>query len=181
MNQRGMGNMIYHGSTPVTEIVLHCSATRPDWMAGEDIEVKAKEIDRWHRDRMFAQIGYHWVIDRNGEVLRGRLEAEVGAHVKGHNTGTIGICLIGGHGASANDSFDDHFTPEQRKAVWHMIRSIAERTDIRRVTGHNQYANKGCPGFQVSAEFPWPPAFAEEPSLWQAVVGILKALFGGRK
>lgn len=180
MNQRGQGAMIYHGTTPVTEIVLHCSATRPDWMAGHSLAAKVAEIDRWHRDRNFSQVGYHWIIDRDGKFAAGRPETKVGAHVKGRNTGTIGICLLGGFGGSADDDFDDHYTPQQRATAWRLIRAIADRTDIRRVTGHNQYAAKSCPCFRASAEFPWPPPFEEDTSplgrILAALWGILKSI-----
>ena len=175
MNQRGQGPMIYHGDKPVTEIILHCSATRSDWMAGHSLASKVAEIDRWHRDRGWSGIGYHWVIDRDGRFAAGRPETQVGAHVKGHNTGTIGVCLLGGFGGSADDAFDDHFTPEQRAAAWKLIRAISKRTDIRRVMGHNEYAAKACPCFRAASEFPWPPAVEEPEAPWR---GILAALWG---
>lgn len=161
--------MIYQGSKkyPVNEVILHASATKPEWMAGQPIEAKVAEIKRWHTSppRNWNDIGYHWVIDRDGHVLAGRDEDVPGAHVRGRNSGTIGICLLGGFGGSADDRFEDHFTPEQRAATWHLIRSIANRTELLKVTGHNRYAAKACPCFEVPLEFPWPPA--ERPlSLW---------------
>ena len=185
MNQRGQGAMIYHGSTPVTEIILHASATRPDWMAGHSLASKVAEIDRWHKDRGWSGIGYHWVIDRDGRFAAGRPESQVGAHVKGRNTGTIGICLLGGFGGSADDNFDDHYTPEQRATAWRLIRAIAGRTDVRRVTGHNQYAAKACPCFRAAKEFPWPPPFEDAKTPWSgilaALMDILRRLFGRSK
>jgi len=60
-----------------------------------------------------------------------------------------GICLIGGHGASAQDHFVDHFTPAQKRALIALTAEIERRTAIARITGHNQYAAKACPGFHV--------------------------------
>lgn len=172
--------MIYHGKTPVTEIILHASATRPDWMAGQSLAAKVEEIRRWHKANDWRDIGYHYIIDRDGKWAAGRPENVVGAHVKGRNTGTIGICLLGGFGGSADDTFDDHFTPQQRATAWKLIRAIAGRTDIRRVSGHNQYAVKACPCFRAASEFPWPPAFKEPTApvrgLWVALWGILKSI-----
>jgi len=144
--------MIYQGAAryPVTEIILHCADTRPDWMAGRPITEKVAEIRRWHvQQRGWRDIGYHWVIDRGGAVAPGRRETEIGAHVEGHNRGTIGICLLGGYGAAADDPFEKHFTPAQSAAVRRLIAEIKGRTAIRKVSGHNDYADKACPGFKV--------------------------------
>lgn len=79
----------------------------------------------------------------------GRRETEIGAHVECHNRGTIGICLLGGYGASADDPFEKSFTAAQAAAVRRLIREIKGRTAIRNVSGHNDYAAKACPGFRV--------------------------------
>lgn len=144
--------MIYQGSArhPVREIIVHCAATRPDWMQGRPLADKVAELRLWHtRDRGWRDIGYHWIIDRNGDVMPGRPETVVGAHVQGRNSGTIGICLIGGHGSSENDRFAQHFTPEQDGALRNLIEAIGRRSAITRVSGHNEFAAKACPGFNV--------------------------------
>ncbi len=66
-----------------------------------------------------------------------------------HNRGTIGICLIGGHGADADDKFADHFTSAQARPLRALIADIRGRTQIAKVTGRNTYAAKACPGFRV--------------------------------
>lgn len=144
--------MIYQGSAryPVTEIILHCADTRPEWMAGRPLAEKVAEIRRWHvQQRGWRDIGYHWVIDRDGNFAIGRRETEIGAHVEGHNRGTIGICLLGGYGASASDPFGKNFTAAQAAAVKRLISVIKGRTAIEKVSGHNDYAAKACPGFKV--------------------------------
>ena len=144
--------MIYQGTAryPVTEIILHCSATRPDWMQGQSIAAKRAEIWRWHvEERGWRAIGYHWLIDRDGAVAPGRRETEIGAHVEGHNRGTIGICLLGGYGAKADDLFGRNFTEAQRRALRGLIGAIRARASINRVSGHNDYAAKACPGFRA--------------------------------
>jgi len=144
--------MIFQGKAryPVTEIILHCADTRPEWMAGRRIAEKVAEIRRWHvEQRGWRDIGYHWVIDRDGIVAPGRPEDQIGAHVEGHNAGTIGVCLLGGYGAKANDPFEKNFTPLQAVAVRRLIGKIADRATIRKVSGHNDYAAKACPGFRV--------------------------------
>ena len=145
--------MILQGAArhPVHEIILHCSATRPEWMGGAPLAAKVAEIRRWHmQDRGWRNIGYHWIIDRDGQRAPGRRETEIGAHVVGHNRGTIGICLIGGFGADADDEFGDHFTKAQERTLRALIADIRSRTQITKVTGHNAYAAKACPGFRVA-------------------------------
>ena len=145
--------MIYQGTAryPVTEIILHCADTRPDWMAGHPLADKVAEIRRWHvQERGWRDIGYHWVIDRDGAVAPGRRETAIGAHVESHNRCTLGICLLGGYGASADDLFAKHFTVAQTEAMKQLIVEIKGRTAIRKVAGHNDYAAKACPGFNVT-------------------------------
>jgi N-acetylmuramoyl-L-alanine amidase len=144
---------------PITEIILHCSDTKPAWSDSKTDKQVLDEIRLWHtRDRGWKDIGYHYVITRNGIVMTGRPIDQVGAHVQGHNTGTIGICLVGGNGGNENDKFDDHFTAEQRAAVLKLIADLKVRFPaIMKVSGHNEYAPKACPCFAV-------PAFlAEKP------------------
>jgi hypothetical protein len=134
----------------VREIVLHCAATGPEWMHNRALREQVTEIRRWHVEgNRWRDIGYHWIIGRGGERAAGRSENEIGAHVAGRNQGTIGICLIGGHGASEHDRFGDHFTPAQERTLLALIDEIGRRTAIERITGHNQYAAKACPGFHV--------------------------------
>ena len=145
------GPVIRQGSAghAVHEIIIHCSATRADWMSGRPLAEKVAEICSWHRAKGWRDIGYHWVIDRDGKVLPGRPEADIGAHTIGHNSGTIGICLLGGYGSAETDTFRDNYTAQQDITLRQMIDAIGMRTGIERVSGHNQYAAKACPGFNV--------------------------------
>jgi N-acetyl-anhydromuramyl-L-alanine amidase AmpD len=102
------------------------------------------------QDRGWRTIGYHWLIDFDGQRAPGRPETDIGAHVVDHNRGTIGICLIGGHGADADDKFAEHFTSAQARTLRALIADIRSRTQITKVTGHNDYAAKACPGFRVA-------------------------------
>lgn len=149
--------MIYQGSNryPVHDIVVHCSDTRPNWMEGARTSEKIAEIRRWHTDpkpngRGWRDIGYHWIIDRDGTAQAGRREMVIGAGVMGFNAGVIHICLIGGHGGNEKDRFSKHFTNAQDLALQRLIAAIKSRTEIKRVTGHNDHAAKACPCFTVS-------------------------------
>lgn len=134
----------------VEEVVVHCSATPASWYAGKTAAEKVAEIRRWHvQDRKWRDIGYHWIVDRDGTVLPGRAETVIGAGVEGHNRGVIHVCLIGGGGSSATDAFERNFTAAQGSALRKVLASIRLRTPVRRVSGHNEWAAKACPGFNV--------------------------------
>ena len=181
----------------LTEIIIHCTATRPDWWKSRSTGQKVAEVRRWHvEDRGWSDIGYHYLIDRNGSVAKGRPIEKIGAHVKGHNEGTIGISLFGGHEAAANDLFSDHFTPEQETALRDLIsRLVADHGEMA-ISGHNDYANKGCPGFNVvkwlaRGELPAPEPFKPAPihadpserpaGFVAAIIALLLRIFGKGK
>ena len=134
----------------ITEIILHTTATAPSWMAGQSAEAKVNEIRRWHvQDQGWRDIGYHFVIDRDGEVAKGRPIEQTGAHVIGRNTGTIGIALVGGRDGKATDKFRANYTDAQERALIQLIRFLHENYGTVPVTGHNQYAAKECPCFDA--------------------------------
>lgn len=171
---------------PITELIIHCTATAPDWMAGKSTAAKVAEVKRWHvQDRKWRDIGYHYLIDRDGTVETGRALDQVGAHVQGHNTGTVGIALIGGHGSHERDQFGQHFTAAQDEALRELIADLRGRFPaIMRVTGHNQYAAKACPGFSVPewlAAKPVPVSQPVAPSWLAGIIAAIAALFGGKK
>lgn len=135
---------------PINEIIIHATATRPNWWAGRRTQRKVNEIRRWHvEERGWSDIGYHFLIDRDGTVAKGRPIERIGAHVRGHNTGTIGISLFGGFGSSADDEFEDNFTEAQNVALRKLISELSEKYGIEKISGHNEYAAKACPGFSV--------------------------------
>lgn len=135
----------------INEIIVHTTATKPYWMDNFSTEAKVAEIRRWHvEDNGWSDIGYHYVIDRDGTVGVGRPIERKGAHVRGHNDNSIGIALIGGFGGSANDAFSDHYTEQQDYALRNLIKTLDMRfLGNLKITGHNQYANKACPCFHV--------------------------------
>jgi hypothetical protein len=96
------------------KITIHCSATK------NGVMVRADEIRKWHKAKGWTDIGYHLVIQPSGECERGRGYNHVGAHVKGHNTGNIGICLIG----------YDRFDMRQLDALKSNVDSIMMTYDI---------------------------------------------------
>jgi N-acetylmuramoyl-L-alanine amidase len=128
---------------PIDEIIIHCTAT-PE---GKDYTVA--DVRAWHKQRGWSDIGYHYVVYRDGTVHEGRPVGQVGAHVENHNTGTIGISYIGGLSSNAKAAKDTR-TPSQRTSLLWLVQQLAAKhRGIKRVTGHNQYAAKACPSFDV--------------------------------
>lgn len=129
----------------IEKIIIHCSATP----AGR--HVTTADIDGWHRARGFRKIGYHYVIYLNGSIHPGRAESEIGAHCSGHNARSIGICYIGGCDASMRPA--DTRTEAQKQSLRRLVESLRRRYPRASVHGHNEFAAKACPSFDVSAEF----------------------------
>ena len=174
--------MLKHGKTPITTIFIHCSATRADWMEDKNLDDKVKEITRWHRARGWGTIGYHHVIDRDGSIAMGRSESMIGAHVAGHNTGSIGICLIGGHGSNENGKFLEYYTAEQETALRKLIAEIQTRAQITKIRGHNEVAAKACPGFNVKRWLegkPARPKIIESTTMQASAVQVMSGAAGG--
>lgn len=121
----------------IDEIIVHCTATP----AGREVSVDT--IRAWHEARGWDDIGYHYVVHLNGVVAAGRPEAKIGAHVEGHNTGTLGVVYVGGVDADDVARAEDTRTPAQREALLALCRGLAAKYPaIRKISGHNQYAAK---------------------------------------
>ena len=130
----------------LNRIILPCAATRE----GKDFSVDT--IREWHvNGRGWSDIGYHWVIRLDGSIEVGRPLEKSGAHTKGHNKDSVGVCYIGG--CDADGKPKDTMNPEQEKA-WRMI-VLSLRTLYGDLTihGHNEFANKACPSFIVKEKF----------------------------
>ncbi len=130
----------------INEIIVHCSAT-PE---GKDFTVS--DIDRWHRERGFNGIGYHYVVYRDGSYYRGRHIERAGAHCLGHNARSIGICYVGGCAADGHTPKDTR-TEAQKKTLLTLLRAMRERYPKARICGHRDFANKACPCFDATKEY----------------------------
>lgn len=128
----------------INKIIIHCSATK------EGQKFTVKDIDTWHRQKGYKSVGYHYVILLDGTIETGRPESEVGAHCTGHNTNSIGICYIGGLDANSNPK--DTRTDAQRKALIKLVKELKAKYQGATVHGHNEFANKACPSFDVKDE-----------------------------
>ena len=128
----------------INQIIIHCTATP----ARRD--VKADDIDRWHRARGFRGIGYHYGVYLDGTVVHGRNESVAGAHCKGFNAHSIGVCYVGGLDEEGRPA--DTRTPAQRKALRELVKRLQERYPGATVHGHREFACKACPCFDVATE-----------------------------
>jgi len=122
-------------------IIVHCAATKPS------MDTDAATIDRWHRQRGWLKIGYHYVIKRDGTVETGREKNEVGAHARGYNSKSVGICLIGG--LSEDNEPETNFTEEQWTSLGSLIEELNTEYPDAVVIGHNDVSAKACPTFNV--------------------------------
>ena len=129
----------------ITEIIIHCSATTE----GKDFTVE--DIDRWHRQRGFSGVGYHFIIRLDGSIQAGRSKRQIGAHCKGHNTISIGICYVGG--LSTDGKPKDTRTAAQKASLRALVEQLLEEFPLATVHGHNEFAAKACPCFDVQKEF----------------------------
>jgi len=131
-------------SRKISKIIIHCSAT------SSKIDVGVKEIRRWHTDKGWNDIGYHLVIRRNGKIEEGRSIDIMGAHTRGYNRDSIGICMIGG--VDEYNDPDENFTGKQWVSLRQLLKVL--RADYKKATihGHNEFSNKACPSFDVQRE-----------------------------
>lgn len=154
-------------ASDIDSIVIHCSATR------EGQDVRASDLDKWHKERGFAMIGYNYVVDLDGTVEVGRPLSRDGAHTntaglsgKSYNKHSIGICYIGGLDEDGNEK--DTRTHEQKEALAKLVWELFDKYPIVDILGHRDTSTdlngdgkvtknewiKSCPCFDVRSEFP---------------------------
>lgn len=131
----------------IRHIIIHCSATSPD------MDVGAAEIRQWHKDRGWQDIGYHFIIRRDGTLELGRPEREDGAHTVGRNHDSIGICVIGGTKYDKKTP-DCNFTAAQWGALSLITKNMAQKYPEAKVSGHRDHTTaKACPTFDAISWF----------------------------
>ena len=130
----------------INKIIIHCSAT-PEGRA-----VTVNDIDKWHKERGFDCIGYHYVIYLDGSIHSGRLVEKVGAHCVNQNKNSIGVCYIGGVAKDGKTPKDTR-TDAQKKAILSLVSELKAQYPNASIHGHCEFANKACPCFDVSELF----------------------------
>lgn len=149
-------NLSTKTSRKIDKIIIHCSASKE----GQNMTVA--QIDKMHRQRGFAGIGYHFVVYLDGSIHDGRDISKVGAHTTDYNIGSIGICYIGG--LDKKGKIKDTRTYQQKNSLYQLVKKLMEMYPIKEVKGHRDYSPdtngdgviskyewiKGCPCFEVS-------------------------------
>lgn len=134
----------------INMIVVHCTATK----ALPSISVK--DIRRWHLERGWSDVGYHYIVRTDGTIEPGRLLESKGAHAAGHNAHSIGVAYVGGL-SDAMQPMDTR-TDAQKRSLRILIAGLNAhfRTagENLLVVGHRDLPNvaKSCPCFDVAAE-----------------------------
>ena len=130
----------------INKIIIHCSATK------EGVNVSAATIKRWHvQGRGWSDIGYHYVIGLDGAIEYGRPIKRAGAHTKGENEHSIGICYIGG--LSDKKRAKDTRTEAQKKALIKILKTLTHIYPNATIHSHFEFANKACPCYNAGAEY----------------------------
>ncbi|MFC1014268.1 N-acetylmuramoyl-L-alanine amidase [Pasteurella multocida] len=119
---------------PILKIVIHCSATQNGKSLATKNQTAAQVIDGWHKQRGYSRIGYHYVIDVDGTLETGRKVGEMGAHVKGHNKQSIGICLVGG--ITKDGKNHGEYTEAQWKTLYKLLRELESQHPQAKIYGH---------------------------------------------
>ena len=160
----------------IDKIIIHCSATR------EGESVNALEIDKWHKKKGWKGIGYHFLIDIDGKIEVGRNIRESGAHTKGENSNSIGVCYVGGVEKERDSNGDwvakDTRTNEQKESILLLLQTLKKMFKDATIHGHNEFANKSCPCFDAKSEYNNLKTIKDDTIYYNALVGIINWFYG---
>lgn len=133
-------------SRTITTLIVHAAYTPPS------MDIGASTIRRWHTiENDWQDIGYHYVIRRNGEIETGRPIEQIGAHAQGHNDHSIGVCLVGGYNEQGQP--DSNYTFRQLAALYSLGQQLKSQYPGINIIGHRDVSNKACPCFDATAFF----------------------------
>ena len=130
----------------INEIIVHCTAT-PE---GRDYTVA--DIRQMHKAQGWVDIGYHYLIYRDGSIHEGRNVDLVGAHCQGHNAQSIGVCYVGGVARDGKTPKDTR-TQAQKDALVHLLMQLVCLYPDATIRGHRDFAAKACPSFDATKEY----------------------------
>lgn len=130
----------------INEIIVHCTAT-PE---GRDYTVA--DIRQMHKAQGWVDIGYHYLIYRDGSIHEGRNVDMVGAHCQGHNAQSIGVCYVGGVARDGKTPKDTR-TQAQKDALIHLLMQLVCLYPDATIRGHRDFAAKACPSFDATREY----------------------------
>jgi N-acetyl-anhydromuramyl-L-alanine amidase AmpD len=102
-----------------------------------------EDIDRWHKAKGWCKIGYHFFVDKEGNIYRGREENAVGSHAYGSNYNSIGICAEG--------RYEEEEMPQaQKEAIKELVVYLKQKYNITKVQKHNDVGATKCPRKKIS-------------------------------
>ena len=130
----------------IRKIIVHCSATR------EGQNISADEIRKWHKDKGWSDIGYHYIIGLDGTIAKGRKDNVPGAHCRGHNRNSLGVCYVGGVEQDGKTPKDTR-TNEQKQSLETLLEVLKVQHLESKVYGHRDFAAKACPSFDATEEY----------------------------
>ena len=130
----------------INEIIVHCTAT-PE---GRDYTVA--DIRQMHKAQGWVDIGYHYLVYRDGSIHEGRNVDLVGAHCQGHNAQSIGVCYVGGVARDGKTPKDTR-TQAQKDALVHLLMQLVCLYPDATIRGHRDFAAKACPSFDATKEY----------------------------
>ena len=137
-----MGSKVQFNPRSRTDaIFVHCSATKPD------MDIGVETIRMWHKQQGWLDVGYHFIIKRDGTVEEGRPVNVVGSHVKDWNSKSVGICLVGG--INDKGQFEANFTPAQMDSLRGLLHNLMAQYPEAKLMAHHQVAPKACPSFNL--------------------------------
>ena len=126
----------------ISKAIVHCTATP------EGRHTTVEDIRSWHKARGWSDIGYHYVIKRDGTLENGREEHRTGSHARQVNGTSIGICMIGGSDKSGG--WENNFNDEQFKTLKDIVIKLKDKYNITKIIGHYEVDDvKKCPSFDV--------------------------------
>lgn len=129
----------------INKIIIHCSATP------EGRETSAEEIKSWHLERGFSDIGYHYIVQLDGSISYGRNIEKIGAHSRGQNKMSIGVCYIGGLDECLDPK--DTRTPQQKESLLILLKTLKKLHSKAVIYGHRDFSEKACPSFDAFDEY----------------------------
>lgn len=130
----------------INEIIVHCTAT-PE---GRDYTVA--DIRQMHKAQGWVDIGYHYLIYRDGSIHEGRNVDLAGSHCQGHNAQSIGVCYVGGVARDGKTPKDTR-TQAQKDALVHLLMQLVCLYPDATIRGHRDFAAKACPSFDATKEY----------------------------
>ena len=151
--------LAYGNNLKTKYITLHVSATK------EGVDIGRDEIDRWHKNKGWSMIGYHYVIQLDGTIEIGRPESKMGSHVRGYNKNNIGVCIIGG--LDSNLAPKDTRTDKQKESLECLLIRLKKKHPNATIKGHRDFSPdlnnngiiepfefmKACPCFNAMEEY----------------------------